>query len=129
MLTEILSQAAKEGGAVSLAGDSSGANIALSLAITGTSSSPGDSDTEAHVLKNILVISPPTDMRNINPNIAEAERHDPVLTKRYTDSVADKWVPVVPREERVQPDLPPLLADLDGLRRASIKVHGVCGHV
>lgn len=100
MLTEILGQAVKEERAVSLAGDSSGANVALSLAITSTSSSPWDLDGEARVLKNVLVISPPTDMRNINPAILEAERHDPVLTKKYTDSVADNWVPDIPREER-----------------------------
>ena len=127
MLTEILGQAVKEGRAVSMAGDSSGANIALSLAITSTSSSLGDPASKAEVLKNVLVISPPTDMRNINPAIAEAERHDPVLTKRYTDSVADTWVPDVPREGRIQPELSPLLADLDGLKRAGIKIHGCVG--
>lgn len=46
---------------------------------------------EYAVLDHILVVSPAVDMRNVNPEIEEANRHDPVLTEGLTSSVAEAW--------------------------------------
>ncbi|ERF70612.1 hypothetical protein EPUS_02478 [Endocarpon pusillum Z07020] len=135
LLRTILQQAAQDSVPITLAGDSSGGNIAISLALKAvpsinhhlegaqsqTLSSMGEGGTP---LRNVLLISPVLDMRCTNPQISEADKHDPVLSASYIEDVAKTWSANLPRDD---PAVSPLLADLTPLKRAGVKVHGVLG--
>ncbi|KAI1396927.1 Alpha/Beta hydrolase protein [Hypoxylon fuscum] len=125
-----------EHGAVSLAGDSAGANIALSLALwcadqlagIGTERSAGGSAAKAEhfrKLRSVLAISPPTDFRNTNPAIARADAQDPVLGKRVADRAAAVWT--AGGGDAADPYLSANLADLASVRAAGLRVDGVVG--
>lgn len=123
LLAKVFSDAEKDRGSVTLMGDSAGGNVALSLAFS-YAKRLTEEGANPRVLKNVLVISPPTDLRNQNPAIDEADRHDPVLSKDLIESVAAAWAGDLPREK---PELSPLLDDLSVIKRAEIKIHGVIG--
>ena len=129
-LQHVLKRAADDGASVTLAGDSSGGNIALSMAMKAVSTDRFGgarghlSPSTMTPLKNVLVISPPVDMRVTNPEIAEANKHDPVLSRDYVNKVARTWAGDLPRHD---PAISPLLADLTQLKRSRVKVHGVVG--
>ncbi|EXJ88449.1 hypothetical protein A1O1_05379 [Capronia coronata CBS 617.96] len=108
-LSQILDDAAAQGDAVTLMGDSSGGNLAPSLgfwavenyhATTSTDNNPDrvrthqaeQTDQDVNFpLASLICISPPVDMRNINPCISESNKHDPVLTMELTSRVARDW--------------------------------------
>lgn len=126
-LHRVLERAAEDGASVTLAGDSSGGNIALSMACKAVSTGRlgGNLPSSNHTpLKNVLVISPAVDMRVTNPEIMQANKHDPVLSRDYIDQVAHTWAGELARDD---PAISPLLADLAPLERSGVKVHGVVG--
>ncbi|KAL2444571.1 hypothetical protein ABEF95_017068 [Exophiala dermatitidis] len=100
-LTSVLDEAKLSGDTVSLLGDSSGGNIALSLGFwavehykedeTNLKSSGAVDKGTAFPLRSVLCISPPVDMRNTNPAISECDRVDPVLTMGLTERIAREW--------------------------------------
>ncbi|EHY59664.1 hypothetical protein HRR83_001062 [Exophiala dermatitidis] len=100
-LTSVLDEARLSGDTVSLAGDSSGGNIALSLGFwavehykedeTNLKSSGAVDKGTAFPLRSVLCISPPVDMRNTNPAISECDKVDPVLTMGLTERIAREW--------------------------------------
>ncbi|KAI0172909.1 Alpha/Beta hydrolase protein [Hypoxylon sp. FL1284] len=105
---------------VALAGDSSGANVALSLALWCAeqhSSSPAR-------LRAVLALSPPADLRNTNPAIARADAADPVLGTRVAEGAARAWAA---GSDPADPHLSPALADTAALRAAGIAVSGAVG--
>lgn len=108
---------------ITLAGDSSGGNIALSLGFwwAGKCQNP---EGRTPTLNQLLVMSPATDLRNENQKIEEMDRHDPVLTKVVIEEVARTWVGNLSRSD---PAVSPVLADFSALRRSGIKIHGVVG--
>lgn len=123
LLDKVVQDAIASKGAVTLIGDSAGGNVALSLAFS-YAKRLIEEGANPRVLKNVLVISPPVDLRNANPAIEEADRHDPVLTKGLIESVAAAWAGDMSRES---PELSPLLDDLGVITRADIKIHGAIG--
>ncbi|KAI0471832.1 Alpha/Beta hydrolase protein [Xylariaceae sp. FL0804] len=115
-LASVLKEAAAKGHIVSLAGDSAGGNVALSLAlwcadqlaaarrdINDNDNDYADADADADAkakaaaaqqfarLRSVVSISPPTDMRNDNPEMAAADRAEPILSRALTDKVAAAW--------------------------------------
>ena len=100
-------------------GDSAGGNVVLSLAFWWSAKT-----SIKWPLANAFVISPATDLRNDNPDIVEADKHDPVLSVGLTTDVAKKWAGSLPRDS---PEVSPNLADFDALHQSKIKVHGVVG--
>lgn len=153
ILSKVIKDAEKEKGSVTLAGDSAGGNVALSLAFSyakghiekgATSKVQTEDSTTTNVqteenaitkvqieegdissiLKNVLVISPPTDLRNQNPAIDQADRHDPILTKELIESVAVAWAADMSRDSS---ELSPLLDNFSAMKEAGIKIHGVIG--
>ncbi|KAF7513367.1 hypothetical protein GJ744_009788 [Endocarpon pusillum] len=135
LLRAILQQAAQDSVPITLAGDSSGGNIAISVALKAVSSinnhlEGAQSQTLSPMreretaLRNVLLISPSLDMRCTNPQISEVDKHDPVLSASYIEDVAKTWSANLPRDD---PAVSPLLAGLMPLKRAGVKVHGVYG--
>lgn len=121
-LQATMSEAASKHANVTLMGDSSGGNIALSLGFWWAASISKHS--EGSTLKNIFAISPTTDLRNTNPDIKEADKHDPVLTIKASLDGHKKWAGAMPLDNA---ELSPIFSDPNLLRLHSIKVHGVVG--
>lgn len=109
---------------MTLAGDSAGGNVALSLALWDASVMVTEGREKTGALKNVLVVSPPCDMRNTNPAISDADRHDPILTVGMIESVAAKWAAELPRND---PRISPVFGDVAALKRIGVRVHGVVG--
>ena len=117
---------------ITLAGDSSGANIALSLTL-----SILNKDEHAPAPHALLLLSPPVDLRNTNPEMQAIEPHDPVLTIPFVQSTARAWCTGVrsdtpdshpaPSIAYDDPCVSPLFADVAVLRARGVLVHGVVG--
>ncbi|KAL8969061.1 MAG: hypothetical protein Q9183_002171 [Haloplaca sp. 2 TL-2023] len=115
----LLMEAATESGErVTFMGDSTGANLALSVPLCAMEGKEGIS------LESIFLISPVVDLRNINADMKSVAKKDPIQSMSYVNDVAEKWAASWPRED---PGLSPLLADLSALRENNVKVHGVTG--
>ena len=105
---------------VIFAGDSSGGNIALSLVLNILANNPF-----AKVPSSIFLISPAVDLRNTNPEILQAEKIDPMMSKKYIDSTAMAWVGN--EEDKHRPEYSPILRDLSVLEMRGVAVNGVIG--
>ncbi|KAI1379265.1 Alpha/Beta hydrolase protein [Hypoxylon crocopeplum] len=128
-LTQALQVAAAEDTIVSLAGDSSGANVALSLGLwyadqLATADRRAPDFCALARLRSVLAISPPTDLRNANPGISAADKNDPVLGRRLADRAARAWAAGA---DVRHPYLSPRLTGLANLRAAGVQVNGVFG--
>ncbi|KAI2619759.1 Alpha/Beta hydrolase protein [Hypomontagnella submonticulosa] len=128
-LAQVLQDAAADDAVVTLAGDSSGANIALSLGLwcTGQLAATdvyADERRSLGRLQSVLVISPPTDMRNANPAAALVDPQDPVLGKRVADAAAAAWAVGGDSQD---PYLSPNRADLGNLRASGVRINGIVG--
>ncbi len=121
-LRATIHQASSNPSSVTLMGDSSGWNIAISLGFWWASN--GSDNTVGRTLKNVLVISPATDLRNTNPEIKEADRYDPVLTIKASTDGHKKWAGTMPLDNV---NLSPIFSDPNLFRLRKIKVHGVVG--
>lgn len=124
VVEQVMREAEAEGGSVTLVGDSAGGNVALALALMVCARGEAAQADRAGVLRNVLVVSPPTDLRNANPDIDDADRHDPILSKGLIEQVAKAWAGDWSRDRW---ELSPLLADLGVLKRAEVAVHGILG--
>ncbi|TGO13553.1 hypothetical protein BTUL_0068g00250 [Botrytis tulipae] len=124
----VAEQAKREGYRITLMGDSAGGNIALVLGLYGATSwlRNGGLKGTGNVcpLRNIMVMSPPTDMRNANPGIDVIDSHDPILSRAIITEVAERWRQDIPAED---PTVSPLLADLSVFKKADVQVDGVVG--
>jgi acetyl esterase/lipase len=115
-------QCLKEDMWLTLMGDSAGANVALSLGLSAASASLQSGREDTCRLRNVFVISPPTDFRNTNPAIDEVAGYDPLLSRKIIDNAADAWRGQWPATES---QVSPILADLSLFKAAGIKVDGV----
>jgi acetyl esterase/lipase len=72
---------------ITLAGDSAGGNVVLNLGLWWAEEVAKSG--ARNPLKQILAISPATDLRNENPTIKEADKRDPVLSIGMTTDVGE----------------------------------------
>ncbi|KIV91888.1 hypothetical protein PV10_06379 [Exophiala mesophila] len=162
-LSATLDNAVQSGDKVTLMGDSSGGNLALSLgfwasehykvpsAVAHFDSELGSKEgvprntrpKKSSPLVSIIAISPAVDLRNINPEIQQMDRLDPVLTAKLTGDVGQIWSTgssskkpsdTKPDDASLlsvdDPQLSPLLNSEDafrGLASKDIQIHGVFG--
>ncbi|KAL6720880.1 hypothetical protein ACLMJK_002805 [Lecanora helva] len=108
---------------ITIAGDSSGASLALSLTLTALSKNP-----TTRAPNNLLLISPVLDLTFSNPSLPSLEKRDPVLRLRIERQTAISWAGDWALDD---PRLSPIYhADDDGvrvLRDKGVKVWGVTG--
>ncbi|KAI1287847.1 Alpha/Beta hydrolase protein [Xylaria venustula] len=129
-LAQALREAEAENSTVSLVGDSAGGNIALSLALWWADQLALRSKVEAtevatrSSLRSILMISPPLDMRVINPDIARVDEWDPILGKANAENAARNWSR---GSDTSDPYLSPVLSDLAALRTSGVLVNCIIG--
>ncbi|WRT68190.1 uncharacterized protein IL334_005165 [Kwoniella shivajii] len=122
MYHELASESKRNGQELILAGDSSGGNVALSLALHVLSSSFPSKDAIAP--RSIMLISPVVDCSNSNPEMTKVSKVDPVLTTQYTGYVARKWRgDLAPSDPLVSP----VHADLAILKQNGVQVNGIVG--
>lgn len=107
-------------------GDSAGGNIALVLGIYAASEFLREYADSAQgsvcPVENILAICPATDLRNQNPAIDATDPKDSLLSRQAIEEVAVGWIG---EWSLFDPRVSPILADLELLKRANIKVDGV----
>ncbi|RVX73643.1 hypothetical protein B0A52_02533 [Exophiala mesophila] len=162
-LSATLDNAVQSGDTVTLMGDSSGGNLALSLGFWASEhykapSAVAHFDSElgskegvpsnirpkaSSPLVSIIAISPAVDLRNVNPEIQQMDRLDPVLTAKLTGDVGQIWStgssskkPSDTKADHAHflsvddPQLSPLLNSENafrGLASKDIKIHGIFG--
>ncbi|KAK5089295.1 hypothetical protein LTR70_006779 [Exophiala xenobiotica] len=138
-------------GGIILMGDSAGGNIVVSLAfwwaehVASLKRELEGRDLQVErakaaeletmqALRSVIVMSPPFDFRNINEEIAGADKKDPVLTKDLTNGAATAWVKDWPsadgKDPKADPTLSPNLQTAEawaGLRESRLTVHGLFG--
>lgn len=106
---------------VILAGDSSGANIVLSLALDALGKSG------ARQPMTLLIISPAVDLRPMEAATGQARvlaRRDPVLTMGSHNSEAAAWAQEM---DRTDVCISPVIADVGILAAAGVRLVGVTG--
>lgn len=134
MYRALLRAAEEEGHRVIMAGDSSGANIVLSLVLEALRE---DEETQATRLEEekdvpiptphptaIMVISPSTDLTRSNPDIEKLQHLDPLLTPKFIKDTAKAWLGDWEATDR---RVSPINADISLLAKVDIKVYGVTG--
>lgn len=117
----VLSDGASANETVLFGGDSAGGNIVLCITLAALAEDPKD---EKPVPKTLFVMSPSTDLSRENPAMRDVEKHDPLLKLPFVTSTADKWRGEIDAKDvRVSP----LFADVGGLARRGVAVHGLTG--
>ncbi|CZT09144.1 uncharacterized protein RAG0_14002 [Rhynchosporium agropyri] len=107
---------------ITLAGDSSGGNIALVLGLYAASQLLRNPSHGPCPVEAVMAICPATDLRNENPEIDVIEVHDPLLSRKSITEVGDGWRAELPASgSRVSS----ILADLTLFAQAGIKVDGI----
>lgn len=120
----LMAEAGAAGQKVILAGDSSGANIVLSLALEALKE---DEETQAEYTKTpypvaIMTVCPSTDLTRNNPDIQKIAPRDPLLTPAIINSTSKEWQGEWdPADRRISP----VNNDISLLATKGIKVHGI----
>ncbi|KAF1996987.1 alpha/beta-hydrolase [Amniculicola lignicola CBS 123094] len=129
MYRTLLREAEEEGHKVILAGDSSGGNVILSLALEALredefakESGVGEKNIPHPVA--IMAICPSTDLTRSNPDIEKLMGCDPILTPDFIKSTAKAWQGDMDPADR---KISPINADVSLLAKAGVHVHGVTG--
>lgn len=117
----VLDQSADAGERVLFGGDSSGGNIALSLALKGAMKNPPDRSPHG-----LLLICPACDLNPMREDeeISRIVKKDPVLTARSHNKEAENWCR---QSDRSDPLISPVYADMSVLAQAEVHVIGVTG--
>lgn len=125
MYRALMAEAEEAGEKVILAGDSSGANIALCLVLEALRE---DSEQEGVEIKQrphpvaIMNVCPSTDLTRANPDIDKVAPRDPLLTPKIIRLTARAWQgDWDPADRRISP----INADVSLLAKKGIKVHGI----
>ncbi|KAF1363742.1 alpha/beta-hydrolase [Lizonia empirigonia] len=121
---DLMRMADHAGERVTFMGDSSGANIVLSVimeALRQEAENPKMDRTPRP--SSAMVISPSTDMTRNNPDIEKLRNFDPLLSPDIIKATAKAWVAddVDPADRIVSP----INADFSLLAKSGIKIHGV----
>jgi acetyl esterase/lipase len=108
---------------VTWAGDSSGANVCITLVLEGLRRGR-DRGTDDPWLRPaaIMAICPSTDLTRRNPVIRDIEPSDPIMSFDSIKQSAAAWAGGM---DLADPRLSPLFADLSKFKEAGVKVHGV----
>ncbi|RMZ68091.1 esterase lipase [Pyrenophora seminiperda CCB06] len=121
----LMAEAEGAGEKVILAGDSSGANIALCLVLEALRE---DSEKEGTEIKQdshpvaIMNVCPSADLTRTNTDIDKVAPRDPLLTPKIIRATAKAWCgDWDPADRRISP----INADISLLARKGIKVHGI----
>lgn len=126
----LLQESREAGETVIFAGDSSGANIVLSLVLEAlredaeTRERTNGASEDPWYPRAILAISPSIDLTRSNPDIEKLDDVDPFLTPEFVISTAKAWHG---EWDPADPRLSPINCDVSLLRKAGVKVHGVVG--
>ncbi|KAK0123709.1 hypothetical protein ONS95_008718 [Cadophora gregata] len=107
---------------ITLFGDSSGGNIAIVLGLYAAAQYLKDTTGGPCPVETVMAMCPATDMRNENPDIDIVEVHDPILSRKAIEEVAQGWRAELPASD---PRVSPILADLSIFKQAGIKVDGL----
>lgn len=107
---------------ITLAGDSSGGNLAIVLGLYAASEHLKEQVSGSCPVEAIMAISPAVDMRCENPVIDQVDPKDPLLSRKTIEEVARVWSGDIPFTD---PRVSPILADLSLFRKGGIKVDGV----
>jgi acetyl esterase/lipase len=127
---ELLRASDENGNKMILAGDSSGGNIVLSVALEALREDQQLHDSGSEKEKHIphptalMVISPSTDLTRSNPEIVKLQHLDPLLTPQFVQDTAKAWLGHWDATDR---RVSPIFADISLLAKAGIRVHGVTG--
>jgi acetyl esterase/lipase len=121
----LMAEAQEAGGRIILAGDSSGANIALCLTLEALREDAervsAEKPSTTHPVA-IMAICPSTDLTRKNPDIQKLAKYDPLLTPDVINQTAKAWhADWDPADRRVSP----INADISLLAKNGIKVHGI----
>ncbi|USP73076.1 esterase lipase [Curvularia clavata] len=121
----LMAEAGKAGERVIFAGDSSGANIALSLVLEAVREDGEQKSTEttrsSHPVA-IMAVCASTDLTRNNPDIEKIAPKDPLLTPQMIKNTAKAWQgDWDPADRRISP----INADVTLLAKNNIKVHGI----
>lgn len=119
-----MAKAEAAGEVVILAGDSSGANMVLSLPLEALreDSEAGLDLKETPAPVAIMAISPSTDLTRNNPEIKKMAHRDPLLTPEVIKGTATAWCgDWNPADIR----LSPINSNISLLAKRGIKVHGI----
>ncbi|KAF2651889.1 alpha/beta-hydrolase [Lophiostoma macrostomum CBS 122681] len=124
----LLQQSVDEGHRLVFAGDSSGANVVLSLVLEALREDETNATIASQPQTNhpvaIMLISPSTDLTRSNPDIERRAPFDPILTPDFVKSTAKAWCgDWDPTDRRVSP----LNADIGLLAKRRIRCHGITG--
>jgi acetyl esterase/lipase len=119
----LMAEAEAAGERVILVGDSSGANIALSIVLEALREDAEQSQTNPHAVA-IMVLCPSTDLTRNNPDIEKIAPSDPLLTPKIIKGTAKAWhADWDPADRRVSP----INGDISLLAKQGVRVHGITG--
>ena len=119
LFKSLLIQAEENHETVTFAGDSSGANLVLTVVLEMLQQFP-----EAEAPDGILLISPVVDLSFKNPEIRQVQKRDPVLRLDIELATAKSWAASWDLQD---PRVSPLYADISPLKRRNVKLHGILG--
>ncbi|KAF1830801.1 alpha/beta-hydrolase [Decorospora gaudefroyi] len=123
----LMAEAKEAGERVILAGDSSGANITLSIVLEALREDAEQTDGGIQLNTHptaIMAISPSTDLTRNNPDIEKMAHKDPLLTPKIISGTAKAWhADWDPADRRVSP----INGDISLLAKQGVKVHGMTG--
>lgn len=121
----LMAQAKEAGEKVIFAGDSSGANIALSLVLEALREDSEHEDTETTLKPHpvsVMAVCASTDLTRKNPDIDKIAPKDPLLTPDMIRGTAKAWQgDWDPADHRISP----INADVSLLAKRGVKVHGI----
>ena len=115
----LMTQSNESNDSVYFAGDSPGANLALSLVLNAVRTCPAVKSPES-----VLPISPVVDLTFTNPAVEDVEKREPVLRLPIEFETGKAWAASWSLDD---PSHSPLYADVSDLRTRAAKIHGVLG--
>lgn len=132
LLPILLNACAETNETAILAGDSAGANLALTLPLEMLRASAKEQEHDPStppppMPAHILAISPSVDLRRSNPEIPILERKDPLLRHKFIKATSEVWRAEWPADDTRLSPLLLQMSVLHALRDRGVQVHGITG--